>query len=632
MFQPFHLLRRPHRSRPARSVRLHLEPLEDRSVPASAGTLDSTFGANGLALLAPPGTSAAGDAMVLQPDGKILVAGTAQTSNGNEMVLFRLTTTGALDSSFCGQGFCTVAGNMFPNNLALQPSGSILVGADDFTANTASVYRFTPDGMLDTSFGNGTGKITPTFVPNQTSDTLRGLAVGANGQILVSGNASNAQGQSPVLARFNADGTKDTGFGMLGLAAAGAFNTVGPIAVLSNNQVVANVSTTNGSSADVSVARYTDTGTLDPTFGTGGVATDTLTDYSMLPTGIAVQGDGKVIVLGGGQAGNAATGIVMVRFTTGGTADASFGKAGESAQEAVALGLVAGGAQGGTEPTNLALQADGKIVVTDCNFFQTQQGGGGNAALLRYQTDGSLDPAFATNGIATYTTSGMTPPSFCCVAVQTDGNLVVAGTQGPSSGLTMLAARYLGAATTPPVMTGGGSPSSGGNTSGGGNAGGGSAGDGSTSGGVVLQLPKVTLTSKHGTFAFHSLKSAFGNAVSKLINQFHVPAFLADAVPATLKLTTNHGGFKVGSQDANGLFQVLSKAEYAQLIKPLTVSLKGKGGTSLTLTGPISAILALVDNLAVTNLTTKGKGTKATLTVEVTVAGHTLNQLQLKVQ
>ena len=131
-----------------------------RPVAAAPGDLDPSFGSHGIVRIG-FGDPAASGAMALQPDGRIVSAGTRFSSDESDFALARLNADGSLDPSFAGDGLKTtgfaVAGNAQPADsaadVALGSDGRILVAGS--SAEAFGLARYTPDGELDGSFGDG---------------------------------------------------------------------------------------------------------------------------------------------------------------------------------------------------------------------------------------------------------------------------------------------------------------------------------------------------------------------------------------------------------------------------------------------------------------------------------------------
>ncbi len=267
------------------------------------GTIDPSF--NGVGWVAIDYTGgisyeSAANAVAIQPDGKILVAG---GSAGN-FALARLHTDGSLDNSFAFDGKVTM--DLGPTEgacmeLALQPDGRIVVSgfAYDGQEDDAAVARFNTDGTLDTSFDVDGKVITNMGVGGYVP---QGMALAPDGRIVVAGS----QEGSFLLMRYNTDGTLDTSFDLDGRVLtilssiwAQAFS----VALQPDGKIVAVGYANSGVDYDFAVVRYNANGSLDNTFDLDGKV---LTDMSVNDEGhaVVIQPDGKILVAGQSYSGN----------------------------------------------------------------------------------------------------------------------------------------------------------------------------------------------------------------------------------------------------------------------------------------------------------------------------------------
>ena len=166
------------------------------------GSLDTSFNGTGKVTTA-IGTSAdLAQALVLQPDGKLVAAGFSGTGSQDVVALARYTPDGSLDTSFNGTGkvttdFGTTDGGA--RALVLQPDGKLVAAGWSYTGsrNEFALVRYKPDGSLDTGF-NGTGKLTTDFLADSGAD---GLVLQQDGRLVAAGNVSGSQGWF-ALARY----------------------------------------------------------------------------------------------------------------------------------------------------------------------------------------------------------------------------------------------------------------------------------------------------------------------------------------------------------------------------------------------------------------------------------------------
>jgi uncharacterized delta-60 repeat protein len=382
---------------------------------AAAGDLDATFSGDGRQTTNLTGGFDPGFAVDVQDDGKVVVAGRAGGAGGR-MFVTRYTSTGGLDTSFSGDGKAFIdftTGDDVAFEVVVQDDGTIVVGgvARVGPNGTMAVARLESDGTLDTSF-SGDGKAMPSFsTPQEFSAEL---AVLDDGRIVLAGGVVAANGAIlTALARLNANGTPDTSFSADGLVTANLSTgdeSAQALEVLDDGRIVA-VGLAEGTSAQgyrSFIARYNADGTRDTSWnGTGRSIFNQINGYEDF-VAVAVQDDGKVVA-----AGEVEGRLSLMRFLDTGAPDTSF--SGDGRQ----LTNLPGGYEW---IAAVELQADQRIVVTG-----RMAGTGGRAMVARYNTDGTLDTSFSTDGF--------TPVDFSPawdyapdLALQADGAIVIAAT------------------------------------------------------------------------------------------------------------------------------------------------------------------------------------------------------------
>ena len=425
----------------------------------TSGTLDASFGTSGK-VTTDFGIPAAARTLAVQADGKILVGGVAVVNGGTDFALAHYDSNGTLDTSFGTSGKVTTAFD-FPGNfdrvftVVPQPDGKfVAVGSTVNLFANFALARFNANGTLDASFGTG-GIVTTAF---GVSAEATSAVVQADGKIVAAGFANLNGGESFALARYNSNGTLDTTFGTGGKVGT-AFDSGGfsyaqafSVAVQPDGRIVAAGYTEIGACLfnglelpcfDFALARYNSNGTLDASFGTGGrVTTDFGGPYDQAES-VAVQPDGRIVVAGAAaRLTNTGFDFTLARYNSNGTLDTSFGTGGKVFTD------FAGGNDTPSEPSALALQSDGKIIVVG----QTVVGGFNNFALARYNGNGTLDTSFGTSGKVTTDFAGA-DDSAVSAAVQPDGNIVVAGAATVNGRVDFALARYVGGSGDVPSAT-----------------------------------------------------------------------------------------------------------------------------------------------------------------------------------
>jgi uncharacterized delta-60 repeat protein len=336
---------------------------------------------------------------------------------------------GGLDPSFgnAGKAFTDVGGDEDGPIVLLQPDGKI-VSVGSTAATVGGLYdvalaRYRADGTPDPAFGNGGKTKLDLF---QLSELAFNGALQADGKIVVSGvvvvgDFASFNLQDAYVARFNANGTLDSGFGQNGKARfdLGAFEQFQGLVVQPDQKIIAagGVADISGT-ASIALVRLKTDGTPDGTFGPGGKV------LTVVPGGLTAQvfnatrqPDGKILVLGGVADGAGAEGDPFIaRFLSTGQPDPGFGQGGFKVL------AVPGPAQA----TDAALQPDGRIVVSGIVPHQASGAGSHDFAVWRLLQNGALDSSFDGDGRAQTDFSGLFDFALAIV-VQADGRIVAAG-------------------------------------------------------------------------------------------------------------------------------------------------------------------------------------------------------------
>jgi uncharacterized delta-60 repeat protein len=259
-------------------------------------------------------------------------------------------------------------------------------------------------GSLDTTFG--TGGIVTTPVVGFTN-FVRGIAIQPDGKVIVVGEG----GSMPVL-RYNVNGTLDTSFNGTGIAEATP-GSAAAVAIQPDGKIIVVGDNSNPGNLDFKVVRYNANGTLDTSFDSDGIVVTPIGDSVDVAYSVAIQADGKIVVSGRSDSNPVfVTTFAMVRYNTNGSLDNTFDND----------GIVIMPGAGNAITDSLALQPDGKIVVAHNIFFSASFSYG--LAVLRYNTNGSLDTSF--NNTGSLSTAVGTNVEFAALALQPDGKIVVA--------------------------------------------------------------------------------------------------------------------------------------------------------------------------------------------------------------
>lgn len=383
---------------------------------AAPGDLDATFGTGGKVVTAVGSNFDYGRSVAVQSDGKVVVAGYSWNGSGSGFAVVRYTINGALDSGFGTGGKVTTnfgGSNDYGNSVAVQSDGKIVVAGRSWNGskNEFAAVRFTSSGTLDSSFGSG-GRVTTAIGSYGSSG--ESVAVQADGKIVVVGSSFNGTNNDFAVVRYTSSGVLDSTFGSGGqvTTAIGSSSDIPhSVAIQSDGKIVVAGDSYNGSYSDFALVRYTTSGAVDSTFGTSGKVTTAIGSYDDYCSGVALQNDGKIIVVGAVSDGSGK--FALVRYTGSGALDSSFGAGGKVT---TAFGSYS------DDGRSVVVQSDGKVVAAGYSII----GGNRDFALVRYTSSGALDSSFGTNG--KITTAIGSSDDFCfSMTLQSDGKIVAAG-------------------------------------------------------------------------------------------------------------------------------------------------------------------------------------------------------------
>jgi uncharacterized delta-60 repeat protein len=322
------------------------------------GALDPMFG-GGDGRVVTPITSGADiiDALAIQADQKIVVAGQVGGSGGR-YGLARYLSDGTLDTSFGGDGIVTT--NLTTSwdhawGLAIQPDEKIVaVGASGFRGGAFSALRYNPDGTLDSTFSDD-GKVITNFTAGD--DWAWDVALQPDGKIVVSGVAGRSRSDKRIaLVRYEANGSLDTTFSADGRVLKNltpGWDDASGVSIQADGKIVT-AGAVGGAGGQLLVSRFDTNGALDTTFSGNG---DVRTNFSLrddFAWEIALQPDGKIVAAGTAGIGRAAGVFAIARYGATGSLDPTFGGDGK---------VVTNVTRGVDVATAVTIQADGAIVV-----------------------------------------------------------------------------------------------------------------------------------------------------------------------------------------------------------------------------------------------------------------------------
>jgi uncharacterized delta-60 repeat protein len=356
----------------------------------SNGQLDHTFGSKGRVF---NDDIASAQQAIVQPDGKIIVAGSGQGGAGDPaFALVRYNPDGSLDPSFGDRGevFDSFAGPVDgTSSLAIQSDGKILIGGETVVSivvgNVATINgdfaiaRYNPDGTPDMTFGTA-GKVTTDFLGQ--FDRIVNILIQPDGKIIAGGTAGKpggpAAGSYFALARYNLDGTLDSTFGQSGkltLSFGNIDDALYCVALQPDGKIVEGGNAILPGESVMALARFNPDGGLDTSFGDGGKVMTRDGNCGQIMA-IYFQPDGKI--LGSGLACDSAVdGITFLtaRYNKDGTLDMVFGSNGISTGKFFGTRAV---------PFSVVFQPDGKVLAGGSLISSAPQ-----FAIARYKTGSS---------------------------------------------------------------------------------------------------------------------------------------------------------------------------------------------------------------------------------------------------
>ena len=397
------------------------------AVPAQTapGDLDLSFGNRGSVMYRHNDRTDSFRSVVTQSDGRILAAGI----NGiNQIIVLRYNPGGTLDTSFADGGIYTSYLGTYSliSEMVLQSDGKIIIAGYTTIANADTAYlilRLNFNGSLDESFGNNGLVVTNHSI---TRDFINDIAIQSDGKIIVTGSYDDRglAGGDIGVVRYQANGTLDTSFGVGGVVrtAIGDRAELGSaIELLGDGKIIilARSDSISGNEPNsMALVKYLSNGSLDLSFGNNGIS---LTNFPQRPDSIfggdlAIQIDGKIAVTA--AVGNQVSFIYafsIFRFLPDGSPDTAFGTGGKTIASSGEFG----------EASTLLIQPNNKLIaVGHVNILNN----GLDILVVRLNQNGSFDNTFGNNG-KVLTPVGQAPRSDYAfdAVLQNDGKILVAG-------------------------------------------------------------------------------------------------------------------------------------------------------------------------------------------------------------
>ncbi len=407
---------------------------------AEPADLDPTFSGDGKVLTPYEPDPASPSALVVQPDGKIVVVGGVGNTSGRsarttaELIDFLFTRylpNGKLDRTFGGDGSVRIhvgSGDNEGSAIALQPDGRIVAAGYALTGGGTriAVVRLLQNGRLDRSFGGDGKVVTPFFAHAFAYD----VAVQPDGKIVVAGDAGDA-GRDFAVLRYRPNGALDRSFGpdddgKVTSEFGSAPSSIADVAIRPNGKILA-VGRALPAGNVIALAQYTRAGAPDPQFGQDGRLTTALGDHSA-GRALALQPDGRAVVAAYREVGSNYD-FALLRYLASGTLDGTFGTDGR---------VITPVGAGDDLAEAVALQPNGRIVVSGSSEKTPSTR---NLAFTRHGTDGRLDPSFSEDG-KLEVDLGLVYTSSVALGLQRNGRIVSANFHPGGLSLVALLAEY----------------------------------------------------------------------------------------------------------------------------------------------------------------------------------------------
>ena len=373
-----------------------------------AGALDTSFGGTGKVATALSSSGHSyGTATAIQSDGKILAAGYAYFGNDVDFAVSRYNADGSLDLTFDQDGMVTTdIGDVsdFCYSIAIQNDGKIVVTGSTANFTQIAVVRYNSDGSLDNTYDFDGIKIL-----SLAANFAQGYAIATqpDGKVLIAAQSFVNANVDFLIIRLNDNGSLDQTFDSDGLALVDLAGD--DLAYAMSLQADGKIVVAGSSSTDFSAIRLNTDGSLDTTFDTDGKVQTNVSIGEDIATSLTIQSDGKIILAGFTNiAGNV---HVMVRYNTDGSLDTTFDSDGIVLTSNVCL------------INGVKTQADGKIVAVGTIAVGPSM----DFVVARYNSNGTLDPTFDTDGFVTTDLGFGTDDFAYATSIQTNGKIVVVG-------------------------------------------------------------------------------------------------------------------------------------------------------------------------------------------------------------
>ncbi|MFZ0454592.1 MAG: choice-of-anchor D domain-containing protein [Ignavibacteriaceae bacterium] len=381
------------------------------------GSFNNSFGIDGKVTTDLGNAADIANSAVIQDDGKILLAGYTSGPSFTNVAIARYNVDGSLDTSFDKDGkvITNFGLRSSANAIAMLPNNKIVAVGNYMTSEMNDdflISEYNQDGSPDATFQNK-GSLTLDIAGKD--DFANAVAVQSNGKILVAGYTRGTSNADFALLRLNTDGSLDMSFNNNGIRTTDlGLDDIGmSVMVQKDGKIIIAGYSFNGVNNDFAMVRFNSDGTYDNTFGDQGKVKTDIQNSNDLQSSAVLQSDGKIILAGRSTTMEGGVVLTMIRYNTNGTLDSTFNSNGKVTTNWDApYGY----------PSSIVIQTDGKIDL----LSNTHTGKDVDFAIVRYNSNGTLDRTFGIDGVSTID-FGNSDDVGLSILLQKDGKLIAAG-------------------------------------------------------------------------------------------------------------------------------------------------------------------------------------------------------------